>query len=65
MMKKNQKTVFAEDLIGCIGDFQIDDPVCRRFCAVRIRCSIESSYHIQSEIYDDMTSPDTAGTMNQ
>lgn len=34
---------------GCFGDFQDRDAVCRRYCAIRIRCLIAREERIEHE----------------
>jgi hypothetical protein len=64
-MKMKQRPSAPEDHIGCLGDFSIDDVVCKKFCAFNIRCAIECNYHIQSEIFEDMISQEAVGATTQ
>ncbi|MEJ5357558.1 MAG: hypothetical protein WHT06_02690 [Desulfobacterales bacterium] len=34
---------------GCFGDFQARDAICRRYCAIRIRCLIAREERIELE----------------
>lgn len=44
--------------LGCFGSFRADDPVCRRYCAIRIRCAIERDQAILSEVLEEPVSGD-------
>lgn len=44
--------------LGCFGDFDITDPICKQFCALNLRCAIESDQNARMEILEDLISPD-------
>ncbi|MCU0590998.1 MAG: hypothetical protein MUC57_05935 [Desulfobacterales bacterium] len=44
--------------LGCFGGFQSDDPVCRKYCAIRIRCAIERDQAIFLEVLDEPAAGD-------
>jgi hypothetical protein len=39
--------------IGCFGNFRIEDRVCRRHCAIRIRCVIERDQAALMDVIDE------------
>jgi hypothetical protein len=47
-----------DDHAGCFGNFNIKDPVCRRKCALNIRCCIQYCEATRIEIIEDMFSSD-------
>ena len=47
------------DHIGCFGGFKIDDPICKKHCALRIRCAIEKQHSAGIEILDELLGSDT------
>jgi len=54
---KKKKVVTAQvlsDDLGCLGDFNSEDRMCFKFCALSLRCAIESSYHIRAEILEEL-----------
>jgi len=55
MMKKELKikALFWNHL-DCFGEFQKEDPICRRYCALNIRCIIEQDQKTRMEIIEDM-----------
>jgi hypothetical protein len=42
----------------CFGEFHIQDPVCRKFCALRIRCAVEYSQQQRMEPLEDLFNGD-------
>jgi hypothetical protein len=65
---KKKKAVKAEvlsDGLGCLGDFNPEDRMCFKFCALSLRCAIESNHHIQAEILDDLMYSETFSEKNQ
>ena len=42
--------------LGCYGEFQISDAICRKRCAIRIRCAIESDQKQRLEMLEEMVS---------
>jgi hypothetical protein len=65
---KKKKAVTAEmprDDLGCLGDYNPEDRMCFKFCALSLRCAIESNYQIQSEILEDLIYSETFSEKNQ
>jgi hypothetical protein len=44
--------------LGCFGSFKADDPICRHFCAIRIRCTIERDQALLLEVLEEPASGD-------
>ncbi|MDJ0828701.1 MAG: hypothetical protein QNI92_02550 [Desulfobacterales bacterium] len=42
------------DHMGCFGEFEMDDPICRTRCAVRLRCAVVSDQNMRMEIIEDL-----------
>jgi hypothetical protein len=60
MMKKEfKKKALFWDHVGCFGEFQKEDLVCRRYCALNIRCIIEQDQNTRMEIFEDMVASET------
>ena len=58
-MKKDK--IPAVDLyahVGCYGNFSINDPLCKSYCALNIRCAIEHDQMIQLEVLEDLVAQD-------
>ncbi len=66
MKKKKSVTVEApKDDIGCLGDYNPEDRMCFKICALRLRCAIESSHHIRAEILEELMYSETFSEKNQ
>ncbi len=50
LYKENQYT----DTVDCYGRFDISATLCRKFCAVRLRCAVEQSEQMKIEQLEDM-----------
>jgi len=42
------------DHVGCFGNFSIDDPVCKKLCALNLRCYIERDQNARFEILEEL-----------
>ncbi len=58
MKKELNNKIPLDDHLGCFGDFNIEDPVCKKFCALSLRCIIERDQNVRMEILEDLVSPD-------
>ena len=56
MNKEMSYRLCATDHLGCFGNFSMADAVCKKHCAVRLRCAIESDQNEQMEILEDLAS---------
>ena len=67
-MKKDKRTTMADDLaklalddhLGCFGEFNNSDIVCKKFCALNLRCIIERDQNSRMEILEDLLSEESA-----
>lgn len=59
-MKKDilDKLLF-EDRLGCFGCFELGDPVCRKRCALSLRCAIERDQNDRLEILEELVSSES------
>jgi hypothetical protein len=66
-MKKKKAATIEEmnDLIGCVGEFNAEDRMCTSFCALRLRCAIESKYSLQAEILEELMYSEMYSEKNQ
>jgi len=44
------------DYLGCFGNFNIQDPICKKFCALRLRCAIDRDHNTRLELLEDLIS---------
>lgn len=43
-----------EDAVDCFGRFDIRAGICRKYCAMRLRCAIEQSEQMRIEQLEDL-----------
>ena len=53
-----QSQTLPDNQLGCFGEFQREEPICRRHCALRLRCAIESAHNMRMEILEEMVLSD-------
>ena len=59
MTKKIINKISIDDHLGCFGNFNIEDPICKRFCSLSLRCAIENDQNTRLEIIEDLISSDS------
>jgi hypothetical protein len=57
MIKKQRKPSYI-DYVGCFGDFNIKDTICRKRCSLNIRCALERDQSIRLELLEDLIATD-------
>ncbi len=54
-MKKTLKdAIQCDDHCGCLGEFDGNDMVCKKYCALKLRCAIERSENYQMDIIEEL-----------
>jgi len=48
------------DRFDCIGEFDSGDDICRRHCALRLRCAIERDQNTRLELIEDMVASNSS-----
>ena len=56
MKKELQLADYFGDRLGCFGNFEIQDTICKTLCAIRLRCCIEKEKNARLEILEDLVS---------
>jgi hypothetical protein len=54
MKKISAQCAAATIHTGCYGNFRFEDAVCRKHCAIRIRCAIERDDTTLLEVVEEM-----------
>ena len=65
MQKELLKMLSYDDHLGCFGEFNAKDPVCKKFCAVNLRCAIDYENNVRLEILDELVYTETIFTKIQ
>jgi hypothetical protein len=56
-MTSQQEMEFSLDqYLDCFGRYRKNDPICRKRCALNLRCTIERDQHEQFEILEELVS---------
>jgi len=58
MKKKLINTISSDDHLGCFSTFNVNDTICKKYCSLRLRCSIERDQNARLEILNDLVSSD-------
>ncbi len=40
-MRESIKAKLVDNYLECFGDLNLKDPICRKHCALRLKCAIE------------------------
>ena len=59
MNKNLKKQLLLDKYLDCFENFDLSDPVCRKYCSLNVRCAIESDQKEKMEILEDIVSIDT------
>ena len=54
MKSKTDMRVVFEDYLDCFGNFNPEDVVCRKYCAISLRCAIEMEQMLRMELMSDL-----------
>jgi len=58
MAKELSNKIPMDDRLECYGSFNIQDPICKKFCALRLRCLIDRDENNRLELLEDLISSD-------
>jgi hypothetical protein len=50
------RSALLDRYLGCFGGFNINDMVCKKFCALNLRCAIEQEQNARREILNELVS---------
>ena len=56
MKKESMGQLSFDEHLGCLGNFNIQDPICRKLCALSLRCAIDSEKNTRMELLEDLIS---------
>jgi len=54
MKKDINRQITRMDLMGYVGEFQRENPICKKFCILSIRCAIEKDQSRRMEMLEDL-----------
>ena len=50
------KKISLDDHLGCFGDFNISDHVCKKLCVLSLRCIVENEENARMELLEELVS---------
>ncbi len=56
MKKAFENQISFDDHLGCFGDFNKRDTICKRYCAISLRCTIECEQNSRLELLEELAS---------
>ena len=56
MKKEFSDKISFDDHLGCFGDFNIEDTICKKYCVLSLRCAIERDHNDRIELLEDLIS---------
>ena len=56
MKKELMNQISISDHLGCLGNFNIEDPLCKKLCALNLRCAIDRNKNVRLELLEDLIS---------
>ncbi len=48
----------SEDHLGCFGNFNITDAVCKKYCVLRLRCAVAQDQSSRMDVLEDLLFPE-------
>jgi hypothetical protein len=58
MLKNLNKNISLDDYVGCFGNFNRKNVICKRYCALNLRCAIENEQNVRMELLEDLVASD-------
>ncbi len=55
-MGEKEVEASANPHMGCFGEYEATDMICKKFCALRLRCAIENNQNARMELIEDLMS---------
>ena len=56
MKKELMDQISIDGHLGCLGSFNIEDPICKKLCALNLRCAIKRDKNNRLELLEDLMS---------
>jgi len=60
MIKEVEIKRTIDQYVGCFGRFRIEDRICKQFCVLSLRCSVEHERNNRLAFIEDLISPDNS-----
>ena len=60
MKKEFMEKLLFDDYTGCFGTFDLADTICRKHCALKLRCAIEREQNDRMELLEELVAADAS-----
>lgn len=57
-IEKEKSITLTDPHVGCFGEYNVGDMICKKFCALRLRCAITQDQQAKMELIEDLISYD-------
>jgi len=54
MKEKTKEKAMTDTHLGCFSEFNSEDPICSKHCALRLSCVIERNMNARMELFEDL-----------
>ncbi|MDM8539645.1 hypothetical protein QUF75_03700 [Desulfococcaceae bacterium HSG7] len=58
MKEITEKKYMTDTHLGCFSEFNSDDPICNKLCALRLSCVIERNMNARMELFEEFAAYD-------
>ena len=65
MIREVNVKMMLGERFTCFGEFDLQDRICRGYCALRIRCAVEKDQNTRLELMEDVISPELMYTITK
>ncbi|PID40735.1 MAG: hypothetical protein CR984_01700 [Proteobacteria bacterium] len=56
MTTQTEMNVVLDQYMGCFGEYCKEDAICKRHCALNLRCAIEQEQNERFEVFEELVS---------
>jgi hypothetical protein len=56
MISKQETKISLDQYVGCFGRYRKTDGICRKWCALNLKCAIEHDHNERYEILEELVS---------
>ncbi|MFZ1986319.1 MAG: hypothetical protein WAU91_18045 [Desulfatitalea sp.] len=65
MNRKKRVVSIVIEQLDCFGDYANNNPLCAKYCVLRLRCAIEQDQNLRMELLSDLTTIEGSIITNQ
>ncbi|MBU0991074.1 MAG: hypothetical protein KJ737_01160 [Proteobacteria bacterium] len=55
-----QDDIHTSDYLGCMGEFNMSNVICKKLCSISLRCIIEHNQSMQTELLEELLASNDA-----